>query len=180
MEALSEPGEWYLDRESGRHNRVVGCELVDLAAGGIKIGDVSAKTWGSTLGPPDDEEALVSHHVVRDCLIAHGGRLHPAAIGVWIGHAPHNVVEHNDVYDFYYTAFSIGWVWGYNPSRAHDNDLGFNHAHHIGQGVLSDMGCVYTLGCHPGRWFTTTIFTMWFPTAMVAGGCTPTKGRVVL
>ena len=101
--AVRHTGEYPIAFGPGcRHNRVVGCELVDLAAGGIKIGDVSAKTWGSTLGPPDDEEALVSHHVVRDCLIAHGGRLHPAAIGVWIGHAPHNVVEHNDVYDFYF------------------------------------------------------------------------------
>jgi hypothetical protein len=133
-----------------RHNRVDGCELVDLGAGGVKIGHALPTTWGNTLAPPKDEEALVSHHTVRNCLIAHGGRLHPAAVGVWIGHSPHNTIQHNDVYDFYYTAFSFGWSWGYHHSHAHHNDLGFNHAHHIGQGVLSDMGCIYTLGVSPG------------------------------
>ncbi|NQV32767.1 MAG: right-handed parallel beta-helix repeat-containing protein, partial [Phycisphaeraceae bacterium] len=87
---------------------------------------------------------------VEDCVIAHAGRLHPAAIGVWVGHSPYNVIRHNDVYDLYYSAFSLGWVWGYAPSQAHHNEVAFNHAHHIGQRVLSDMGCIYTLGVAPG------------------------------
>ena len=69
---------------------------------------------------------------------------------MWVGHSPHNVIRHNDVYDLYYSAFSLGWVWGYGPSRAHHNEVAFNHAHHIGQRVLSDMGCIYTLGISPG------------------------------
>ena len=133
-----------------QHNRVENCELVDLGAGGIKIGNALPTEWGNTLGAPEDQAAVVSHHTIRNCLIAHGGRLHSAGIGVWIGHSPYNVIQHNDVFDFYYSAFSIGWVWGYGPSLAHHNDLGFNHAHTIGQGVLSDMGCIYTLGISPG------------------------------
>ncbi len=149
--AVRHTGEYALAFGPGcQHNRVEGCELFDLGAGGVKIGNALPSEWGDTLAPPADDEALVSHQTIRNCLIAHGGRLHPAAIGVWIGHSPHNVVEHNDVYDFYYSAFSVGWVWGYASSRAHHNDIGFNHAHHIGQSVLSDMGCIYTLGVSPG------------------------------
>jgi hypothetical protein len=133
-----------------RNNRVENCELVDLGGGGVKIGHAAPGSWDDAGAEPQGEDALVSHHTVRNCLIAHGGRLHSAAIGVWVGHSPYNVIEHNDVFDFYYTGFSVGWVWGYANSNAHHNDIGHNHAYDLGQGVLSDMGAIYTLGVSPG------------------------------
>jgi hypothetical protein len=133
-----------------RDNCLESCELVDLGGGGVKVGHAGPGTWDSVKQLSNDAEMRVSHHVIRNCLIAHGGRLHPAGVGIWIGQSSNNTVQHNDIYDFYQTGISVGWTWGYARSDAHDNDIGFNHVCEIGQGVMSDMGGIYTLGTQPG------------------------------
>jgi hypothetical protein len=143
--AIMHTGGYGLELGRGcKRVEINGCLLSDLSAGGIKIGD------GGVNG---DDVQVASHNTVRDCLITNGGRVHPAGIGVWVGQSHHNTVEHCEISDFYYSALSLGWTWGYGPSNGHHNTVAWCHLHDIGQGVLSDMGGIYNLGVSPGTIF---------------------------
>ena len=131
-------------------NMVENTDMLDLAAGGVMIGRALAGGWAESLTGAGDPGSLVSHITVRNCTIGGAGRLHPAAVGVWIGHSPDNTIMNNDIHDLYYTSVSAGWVWGYGESLAKRNEIGFNRMWNLGQRVLSDMGGVYTLGLSEG------------------------------
>jgi len=153
---IAHAGNYAIELSRGcKDNKIIYCELSDLGAGGVKIGETAIR---------DNEAERTSGNEVRDCQIHDGGIIFHSAIGIWVGQSPNNRIAYNNIYNFYYTGVSIGWTWGYGPAIATGNILEANNIHHIGVKtngdgpILSDMGGVYTLGNHEGTVIRHNVF----------------------
>lgn len=136
-------GGYALELGRGAQNwKVSACEIRGSGAGGIRIGTPNERT--------PDAFAACRGHEITDNHLHQLGRVFAPAVGIIVFQSGQNRIAHNEINDLYYTAISVGWNWGYQETPCRENLVEFNHLHHVGQGRLSDMGGIYTLGIQKG------------------------------
>ena len=124
-----------------RGARIENNEIYDICAGGIRIA-------GGRVGCSSFE--ITSDIVIRRNSIHHCGARYKAGCGVLLMDASNNEISENEIHDLSYSGISAGWVWGYAESATYGNVIKGNHIYNIGDGSLSDMGGIYTLGRQQG------------------------------
>lgn len=86
---------------------------------------------------------------ITDCHISYYGRIYNNAIGILLVHAADCNLSNNEIHDGWYTGISVGWIWGYTDNPTNNIKICNNLIYNIGNGWLSDMGGIYTLGIQP-------------------------------
>lgn len=133
--------------------------LHDLGAGGVRM--------------------TAAHNITLvDSVVEDGGHVWRQGVGILMQTANMSHVTHNSVSRFFYTGtllasrhiwtisltlhalfllkcltgvgISVGWTWGFGPNVNGGSVISANKIHTIGQGELSDLGCIYHLGRDAG------------------------------
>lgn len=135
-------------------------QMTDIGAGGVRIGHFfSWETDGSgqlTERGRQRKAAMPrgSHSrkiTVADNEISHIGRFTPEAVGIFVGDNAENQIVRNHIHDTFYSGISVGSVQDFGKCEANGNVIEYNHIHHIGQGLLSDLAGIYTCSTPASR-----------------------------
>lgn len=116
---------------------VKSCEFEEIGANAIFI-------HGDAVVP-----ATTKNINVIDCHITKYGRIFNNAIGILLTHAIDCELSNNEIHEGWYTGISVGWTWGYADNPTNNIKITNNLIYDIGNGWLSDMGGIYTLGIQP-------------------------------
>ncbi len=151
--------------ENAHNFKVQNCEFKDLASCAVFMGtavtdaavdscvfnNIGAQAVYVKGENVEVESPSVTKYIkINNNIISGYGRIFYNAVAVLVIHANSVDITHNEIHDGYYSAISVGWVWGYAYTVTYNNKICDNLIYNIGQGWLSDMGGIYTLGNQPG------------------------------
>lgn len=123
-----------------KNSEIRGCNFTDIGASAVFVDG-----YNSTVDSEITENISFIDNYVNGY-----GRYFYAAIGAFITYARNCELSNNEICNGYYSSISVGWIWGYHYSVTNHISIKNNYLHDIGQGWLSDMGGIYTLGEQEG------------------------------
>ncbi len=140
-------GLWLAD--GVKNSRVSGCVIKDVGLGCAKIGvpmlaHKRAQWLGISLG-----NALTSGIRFTNNLVYNYGRFSKSGAGILAFDVAKCRIEHNEIFDGFYTGISYGWQWGAGKTNTIDTSISFNKIHDLSFGQTNDIGGIYTLGTSP-------------------------------
>lgn len=133
---------------SGSQNcEVEDSHLWDLGAGGVKITEHSSSDiYGIHTSDESNGNRQTNHIEIKNNIINAYGRFDKAGIGVISMKCGDITIDHNTIFDGYYSGVSTGWTWGFAKTNTKNLRITNNKIFSLGHGLLCDMGGIYTLG----------------------------------
>ncbi len=121
------------------HNTIENSMFYDIGAMAMRIGDLPYYT--------DTDANVAQDTTVQNNAVEGFGRVIASSPGISQGDGHNNTYTHNEIYDGYQDGIELcapDCVPGQSDSHGvFDNTASFNLIYNIGQGILSDMGCIY-------------------------------------
>ena len=144
VEHVGEYGIWMENASS--HNLIDSSLVRDTGAGGIRIG--VGKPLVPEIGGMDGSD----HNTITDSTFVQGSAVYHEGNGVLLQKVSYTTVKNCEVAYYNHVGISVGWTWQYlnGSTEAHHNIVRDCHAHHFGNGDLSDLAGIYFLGVSPG------------------------------
>lgn len=141
-----------------QNSPIVGNYVHDVYASGISVGEVNESSYFSA--PGDKQEYTLGNHILNN-YVTRVSKVYEGSCGIFLGYIQDTQIEHNEVSDVPYSAFSTGWgwaAWASNSKYANDTQgtvlrnisIKKNYIHDIGNGSMVDGGAIYMLGASGG------------------------------
>ena len=127
---------------TSQYNALVNSALYDIGASGLRLGRYPLSNISDT---GNDPTLATQNTMVSNNLFLGMGRIYPnGETGcIWIGSSLGNMITHNECGDSYGGGVAIGPSVATQQAYVYGNNVQYNNFHDIGEGVLSDIGCVH-------------------------------------
>lgn len=126
---------------SSHFNTINGNTITDVSGNGISIDMLRAMNPSDARMVCSDNS--VTNNYVSDCAVDYWG-----SVGIFGGYVKNTTISNNEIAYMPYTGISVGWGWTTSDSQMINNQIQYNHIHHV-MDLMDDGAGIYTLSKQP-------------------------------